>query len=78
MADEFNPEDWQVILTRVYATEPKSWKPVAEMLLMSADRDENFPLTLVESSVVIPRDRLVNELAEVLKLLLDYRCNHDS
>ena len=43
------------------------------MLLESADRDEDFPLTLVENSVVIPRDRLVNELAEVLKLLLDYR-----
>jgi len=77
MTDDFNPEDWQVILNRVYQTEPKSWKPVAEMLLKSADRDENFPLTLVESSVVIPRDRLVNELSEVLRLLLDYRCNYD-
>jgi len=73
MTDDFNPEDWRVILTRVYRAEPKSWKPVAEMLLESADRDEDFPLTLVENSVVIPRDRLVNELAEVLKLLLDYR-----
>jgi len=77
MTDDFNPQEWRVILNRVYATEPRSWKPVAEMLLESADRDEDFPLTLVESSVVIPRDILVIELAEVLEHLLDYREQHD-
>lgn len=77
MTDDFNPQEWRVILYRVHEAEPKSWIPVAEMFLRSADRDEDFPLTLVESSVVIPRDRFVIELAEVLKLLLDYREQDD-
>jgi hypothetical protein len=77
MTEDFNPQEWRVILNRVYQAEPKSWIPVAEMFIESAAEDEEFPLELVGNSVVIPRDRLVIELAETLKLLLDYRREHD-
>jgi hypothetical protein len=77
MTDDFNPEDWRVILSRVYRAEPKSWIPVVEMFLESAAEDEQCPLELVGNDVVIPRDRLVIVVAEVLAHLLDYRRKDD-
>lgn len=77
MTDDFNPEEWRVVLNRVYLAEPKSWIPVVEMFLESAAEDEQCPLELVGDDVVVPRDRLVIVVAEVLAHLLDYRRNNE-
>lgn len=78
MSEDNSPEDWRVILAQVYQAEPKSWVPVAEMLIESAAEDDNIPLELVQDAVIIPKDELVQALATVLQKLLDYTTNYDS